>query len=151
MAESTSIGKVKSVRTILISQPKPERSPYYQLENKYGLKHLNLLIVGSSFPVEKEAHLYGFVTMLVNILLGLVLTPINLAVAFAPAFIVEIAAWLGLGAIIIFYFFRQLKGLFIAGRFLGRHKFHFFMYLCASEIAPLLIIGKLALGEFGFQ
>jgi uroporphyrinogen-III synthase len=30
--------KLKPVRTILVSQPKPERSPYYDLEKKYGLK-----------------------------------------------------------------------------------------------------------------
>ncbi len=30
--------KYKEVKTILISQPKPERSPYRQLENKYGIK-----------------------------------------------------------------------------------------------------------------
>ncbi len=29
--------KYKEVRTILISQPKPERSPYYELEKKWGL------------------------------------------------------------------------------------------------------------------
>ncbi|NUQ22691.1 MAG: uroporphyrinogen-III synthase [Saprospiraceae bacterium] len=28
----------KKVKTILISQPKPERSPYYELEKKYGLQ-----------------------------------------------------------------------------------------------------------------
>lgn len=33
----TGNGLVK-VKSILISQPKPERSPYYELENKYGLK-----------------------------------------------------------------------------------------------------------------
>lgn len=28
----------KTVRTILVSQPKPEKSPYYELEKKYGLQ-----------------------------------------------------------------------------------------------------------------
>ena len=28
----------KQVKTILVSQPKPERSPYYELEKKYGLQ-----------------------------------------------------------------------------------------------------------------
>ncbi|MCB0640353.1 MAG: uroporphyrinogen-III synthase, partial [Phaeodactylibacter sp.] len=28
----------KEVKTILVSQPKPERSPYYELEKKYGLQ-----------------------------------------------------------------------------------------------------------------
>lgn len=31
------VDKPKEVRTILVSQPKPERSPYYELEKKYGL------------------------------------------------------------------------------------------------------------------
>ena len=30
--------KYKEVRTILVSQPKPERSPYFDLEKKWGLK-----------------------------------------------------------------------------------------------------------------
>ena len=38
-AQSTAkIEKYKRVRSILVSQPKPERSPYYQLEKKYGIK-----------------------------------------------------------------------------------------------------------------
>ncbi len=41
MAVTTSKAKeetYKHVKTILISQPKPERSPYYELEKKYGLQ-----------------------------------------------------------------------------------------------------------------
>ena len=30
--------KYKRIKTILVSQPKPERSPYYNLEQKYGIK-----------------------------------------------------------------------------------------------------------------
>lgn len=38
MASSTKqVEKYKPVKTILVSQPKPERSPYYNLEQKYGL------------------------------------------------------------------------------------------------------------------
>ena len=38
-ANGNVIGEVhKKVETILISQPKPERSPYYKLEEKYGLQ-----------------------------------------------------------------------------------------------------------------
>lgn len=38
MSASNAEVKAKKVKTILISQPKPERSPYYNLEKKYGLK-----------------------------------------------------------------------------------------------------------------
>ena len=31
-------GTYKEIKTILISQPKPERSPYYEIEQKYGVK-----------------------------------------------------------------------------------------------------------------
>ncbi len=115
----------------------------------YIIKHFILQIVGSSFPVEKETQLYGFVTMLINILLGLALTPINLVIAFAPLPFVSWAIWLGLAGILGLYLFRQLKGLFIAGRFMHSYRFHFFLYLCTAEIAPLLILGKLAFGEIG--
>ncbi|MBK8502036.1 MAG: uroporphyrinogen-III synthase [Saprospiraceae bacterium] len=37
-ASNVEVKKYKKVKTILISQPKPERSPYYSLEQKYGLK-----------------------------------------------------------------------------------------------------------------
>jgi hypothetical protein len=115
----------------------------------YLLKHLTLSTVAAAFPVEKEANLYGFVTLLVNILLGLALLPINLLVAFGPESVVNIVIWIGISLVILLYGFRQLKGLFISGRLVHSYLFHFFLYLCSAEIAPLLIVGKLALGNFG--
>ena len=115
----------------------------------YLLKHLTLSTVAVAFPVEKEASLYGFVTLLVNILLGLALLPINLLVAFGPESVVNIVIWIGISLVILLYGFRQLKGLFISGRLVHSYLFHFFLYLCSAEIAPLLIVGKLALGNFG--
>ena len=41
------------------------------------------------------------------------------------------------------YIFRSLRGLFVAGRFLAFHKFHFLLYICTVEIAPVLILIKL--------
>ena len=37
-ASSNQVAQYKPVKTILVSQPKPERSPYYNLEQKYGLQ-----------------------------------------------------------------------------------------------------------------
>ena len=111
----------------------------------YLAKHFSLMVLSRSFPVEKETQLYSFVTMLINILLGIVLTPLNLIAAYAPEPFVKWALLLGVGIVVGLYLFRQLKGLFISGRFLHSYRFHFFLYLCTAEIAPLLIIGKLAL------
>ncbi|MCB0686645.1 MAG: DUF4271 domain-containing protein [Saprospiraceae bacterium] len=115
----------------------------------YLLKHLTLGTIASTFPVEKETGLYGFVTLLVNILLGIALVPINLLIAFGPDYLVPFAVWTGVSLVVLLYLFRQLKGLFIAGRLLSSYLFHFFLYLCSAEIAPLLIVGKLALGNIG--
>lgn len=38
MASSVSAAQYKEVKTILVSQPKPSKSPYYDLEEKYGVK-----------------------------------------------------------------------------------------------------------------
>lgn len=35
---SKQVAQHKEIKTILVSQPKPERSPYYNLEQKYGLQ-----------------------------------------------------------------------------------------------------------------
>ncbi len=35
--ENVNLSRYKEVKTILVSQPKPERSPYYNLEETYGL------------------------------------------------------------------------------------------------------------------
>lgn len=115
----------------------------------YLLKHLTLNTIAATFPVEKETSLYGFVTLLVNILLGVALVPVNLLIAFGPDSVVPFALWSGVGLVVLLYLFRQLKGLFISGRLVRSYLFHFFLYLCSAEIAPLLIVGKLALGNFG--
>ena len=38
------------------------------------------------------------------------------------------------------YLFMFLRSLFSAGRFLSFHKFHFLLYICTVEIAPVLIL-----------
>ncbi len=117
----------------------------------YFVKHLVLWVMSATFPIEKESSLYGFVTQLVNILLGISLVPLNLLIAFGPNTLAGVAIWVAIVVIILLYLFRQLKGLFISGRLLHSHLFHFFLYLCTAEIAPLLIIGKMAWGNFGIH
>ena len=44
-----------------------------------------------------------------------------------------------------------LRGLFLASKYLSFHKFHFFMYLCTVEIAPVLVVVKLLLLKAGIH
>ncbi len=117
----------------------------------YLIRHLVLSTLGSTFPVSKETDLFGFIIMLINIVLGIVLTPINIALCFGPPSSYKALIFLGLALFVFLYLFRQLKGIFISGRILSGYLFHFFLYFCIVEIAPLLVIGKLATTYLGVR
>jgi len=105
-------------------------------------KHFLLSIVGSVFPVEKEIGFYRFTLLIFGIMLGLVLVVSNLIIAYGPATITKEVFYASFGIIGLAYVFRSLRGLLIANNFLATNKFHFFLYLCSVELAPLLILIK---------
>jgi hypothetical protein len=109
------------------------------------LKHILLIIIGFVFPVYKEVKQYSFTITVFSIILGIILIPFNIFVAFAQdslTFSGIIGAFLAISAI---YIYRGLRGIFIGSKFLAFHKFHFFMYICTIEMAPMVIIIKLLL------
>jgi len=105
-------------------------------------KHLSLSYIGSTFSIQRETGQFSFTIMLFNIFLGLLLLPINLFIAFAPLGISNISIYTGLIVIGLAFILRQLRGVFIANRFLFNHQFHFLLYLCTIEIAPILVLIK---------
>ncbi len=113
------------------------------------LKHLLLQIVAAIFPVQKEMASYNFTIVIFNLIAGFFLVPIILFVAYLPAAMTHYALYAGIGLLLLTYLFRNLRGIFIANRFLSGHKFHFLLYLCAVEIAPLLVVVKLLLQQKG--
>lgn len=108
-------------------------------------KHFLLFLVGNIFPIDKEIKLYSFTIMIFSIILGIVLLPLNILIAFAPVGLTKMFVWGGLGAILAFYIFRSLRGLAIGSKYLMLHKFHFLLYLCAIEILPIIILLKFSL------
>lgn len=112
-------------------------------------KHTLIQLVGWIFPVSKEIGLYNFAIIVFNIVLGALLIPINLLVAYAP-----MTLWAIYGAsitILLIYFYRSFRGILLAERYVVMHKFHFFMYLCVVEVAPLLLLIKFILIKIGIQ
>ncbi|HRD79191.1 MAG TPA: DUF4271 domain-containing protein [Saprospiraceae bacterium] len=106
-------------------------------------KHLVLTYIGAVFPVDKETSNYQFTMVVFGILLSLVLVAANVFVAYGPSEMTTPALFATFGITGLLYAFRSLRGLLIANNFLATHKFHFFLYLCAVEIAPLLVFVKL--------
>jgi len=113
----------------------------------YILKHAFLYILGQTFPISKEAGLYSFTIQSFNLFLGLILIPFNLIIGFGPVTLVTPMIYLAALVIGILILIRSFRGLLIASRWISTNFFHFFLYLCAFEILPILLFIKV-IGKF---
>ena len=108
------------------------------------LKHLVLKVIANIFPVAKEIKQYSFMIIIFSIIIGFLLVPINVMLAYLPTVAIEWVIYLSFVLIVLIYLFRSLRGIFLSSKYVSLYKFHFFMYLCTVEIAPVLILIKLA-------
>ncbi len=107
------------------------------------IKHTILYIIASVFPIAKEVRLYNFIIVTAGILLGFILLPLNIFIAYSPQILSNMLTYVAFGAIGLVYLVRSLRSLSVASPFLATDQFHFLVYLCAVEIAPLFILIKL--------
>ncbi len=108
-------------------------------------KHFLLSIIKWLFPIKKEISIYNFSIVIFNIIIGLILVPFVVFIAYGPSDLIKISFYISTGLIFITLVFRQLRGLFISGKYLILNKFHFLLYLCTVEIAPVIVLIKLIL------
>ena len=112
-------------------------------------KHFVLYIIKEVFPIKKEASEYNFTINVFLSVLGLILMPCNLILAYAPDNIAKITlAFMGIATSIVFGYL-AFRSLLIGSKFLSSNRFHFFMYLCTVEIAPLFILFKVVNNYLG--
>ena len=110
-------------------------------------KHLMLTVMRTLFPIESEVRKYNFLIIIFNCVLGLFLVPFNLLIAFSAkqgSQQLLLVSWM-LGLVAIFYAYRSLRASAIGAKYLTISPFHFLLYFCTVEIAPLLLLVKLAL------
>jgi len=110
------------------------------------LKHLVIRLIGSLFPVAKECSLYSFTIIVFAINLGLFLVLINLLIAFGPLSIRPGIFYLAAIIVGLHFFYRSLRALLQTSSLWIQNKFHFFLYLCTVEIAPVLVLLKTVMG-----
>ncbi|MGE5355348.1 MAG: DUF4271 domain-containing protein [Deltaproteobacteria bacterium] len=108
----------------------------------YAFKHLMIYIFEMIFTSLKGIRFYSFSVMIFNIILGLALIPVNAFAAFSPGTVAEVFIVAGVVLLIIFYTFRLFRGFLSTYNYFVISIFHFFIYLCAFEIIPLLILYK---------
>lgn len=111
----------------------------------YSFKYLFLRFAGWLFGYREMAAGYAFTLYMVNKVLGIALLPFILMLAFSPAVVAGVALTVSLILIILLFIYRYIRIYGMARNQIFFQKFHFFVYLCAFEIAPILIVGKLVL------
>lgn len=109
----------------------------------FMMKHLVLQIIGSIFPISKAIGQYSFTIIIFGIIIGLFLLPATLLISYAPPNLTTTLIYGTFILIGLVYLYRILRSLFIGLKYISLHKFHFFVYLCTIEIAPLLVLIKL--------
>ena len=115
----------------------------------FALKHFILYCISNIFPIKKETQLYNFVILITAILGGFCLFAINLFIAFGPKNMATFFINCGIGILILMYLLRYVRSISIIGKFLTENRFHFLLYICSVEIAPVVIIFKI-LSKYNF-
>jgi hypothetical protein len=111
----------------------------------YLVKFLGLKICGWLFNMQQAADSYIFIVFIINKVIGISVLPFLALLTFTDGtiYIVSLVlSWCTIGGLFLYRFILGYAAFRNEVRF---NLFHFFLYLCAFEIAPLLLIYKLLL------
>lgn len=108
----------------------------------YSFKMVAVRFLSSVFDQERPAAQYIFTIFLMVMMCGLVLLPANILIAYAPDPVAQWALIASLVLLALLFLYRLVKAAAIWLSIPGASIFHLFLYFCAFEIAPLLIIWK---------
>ncbi len=115
----------------------------------YVGKFVCLQIVGFVFNTRELVGTYIFVVFMINKVLGILLLPFVLILAFSKSSYYTLAIVGAAILTILLFLYRYLFSLTSVRNKLHISSFHFFLYLCAFEILPLLILYKFIVQYFG--
>ncbi len=112
-------------------------------------KYICLTIAGYVFNTKDLVQTYIFVVFLINKVLGILFVPFILLLAFAKTYLHPFAMAGAALLMLLLILYRYLFSLTSVRNKLHISSFHFFLYLCAFELLPLLILYKLIVQYFG--
>jgi len=108
----------------------------------YLSKYIFLSFAGWVFNVKVATDSYIFAVYLINKILGVILIPFTLIIAFSKPQIIDISITISILFILILFIYRYLVSYGPVRREVKVSPLHFFFYVCAFEITPLLLIYK---------
>lgn len=106
-------------------------------------KFIILSFSGWLFHAKSAADTYIFIVYLINKIIGVILIPFILLIAFSTPQIINVAYTISFLVLSMLFLYRYLISYAPVMHDLKVSAFHFFFYICAFEIAPLLVIYKL--------
>lgn len=111
----------------------------------YAGKFVVLKLTGWIFNVSDATNMYIFIVFLVNKMIGIFLLPVLVVMAFAGPLLFQVVMTLAFFVLVILFIYRFIISYNPIRNEIKLNRFHFFIYLCAFEIAPLLLIYKVLL------
>ncbi|HJT75380.1 MAG TPA: DUF4271 domain-containing protein [Chitinophaga sp.] len=111
----------------------------------YGVKYVMLRFCGWLFGSSELADAYIFILYLINKVLGVLLVPFLVILAFCQPGIAKAFIYISVFFIVLLVAYRYIRSYSVVKQYLSFSRLHFFLYLCAFEVAPVLIITKVLL------
>jgi Domain of unknown function (DUF4271) len=108
----------------------------------YLVKFMILKVVGWIFNINRAVETYLFVVFLTNKIIGVFLLPFLVLISFSGPGIGETAVTLSLIMIGIFYIYRFIASYNTLHKEIKISWLYFILYVCAFELAPLMLIYK---------
>lgn len=108
----------------------------------YLFKYILLRFAGWVFDVKEATEAYTFAVYLINKILGVILIPFTLLIAFSKSPVISISITISMIVILLLFIYRYLVSYPTVRREVKVSVLHFFFYICAFEITPLLLIYK---------
>jgi len=103
-------------------------------------KHLLNALMGWALNVSKTAQLYDFTIISVYNIISVVFIILNVILVFGRETWIKPIAVIATFIYITSLLSRHYKGLRISQKYINQHFFHFFLYFCAFEISPWVIL-----------
>ena len=111
----------------------------------YLAKYVGLKICGWLFNMRQAADSYIFIVFIINKVIGFAVLPFIVLMAFTEGTVYSVSLILSLSSVAALFLYRFILGYGAIHNEVRFNLFHFFLYICAFEIAPLLLIYKLLL------
>lgn len=108
----------------------------------YSGKLLLLKAMGWLFQMQEISNTYSFIIFMVNKVIGVLLTPIVILLALGPVFMQPVLITIAIFLLVAMFIYRYIISYPSVRTTVRINQFHFFLYLCAFEIVPMLLIYK---------